>query len=51
MENIIIVLVLAVILGGALLYIYKAKKAGQKCIGCPNAKQCAKGCTCSKKEY
>ncbi len=49
MGNIIVIFVLAVILGGALIYIYKAKKGGQKCIGCPNAKQCAKKCDCSNK--
>lgn len=37
-------LVLAVILaiiGGAVLYIRKAKKKGAKCIGCPHANTCA----------
>ena len=37
MENIILIVVLAVILGGAGIYIYKAKKKGQKCIVCPHA--------------
>ncbi len=32
-------IVLAV--GGAVLYILLAKKRGEKCIGCPYAKQCA----------
>ena len=36
--DILIVLILLVILGGAALYIYKAKKRGQTCIGCPHAK-------------
>ena len=46
MEDIIIILVLAVIVGGASYYIYKAKKRGQTCIGCPHAKDCSKKCTC-----
>ena len=44
MDNLIIIVVLAVILGAAAGYVYKAKKQGQKCIGCP------KGCRCSAEE-
>ena len=40
-EDIIIVAVLVVVLGLAAWYVYKAKKSGQKCIGCPYAKQCS----------
>ena len=40
MTNIIIIAVLMVILGSAARYIYKAKKSGAKCIGCPS------GCIC-----
>ncbi len=43
MENIIIIVILVVILGLAGWYIYKAKKNGKKCIGCPE------GCSCSAK--
>ncbi len=39
---------LLLILGGAGLYLYKAKKRGQKCVGCPYAQTCGK-CTCDKK--
>lgn len=46
MENIIIALILIAIVGGAIYYIWKAKKRGQKCIGCPNS-GCAK-CNCKK---
>ena len=52
MVNVIIILVLAAIVGAAGWYVYKAKKSGQKCIGCPHAKQCAAqsgGCTCGSK--
>lgn len=41
MENLIIIVVVAAIIGSASLYIYKEKKRGVKCIGCPN------GCSCS----
>lgn len=49
--NIILVAVLVVIVGLAALYIYKSKKAGAVCIGCPYAKQCGKkssGCSCNE---
>jgi len=35
MENIIIVIVLLLIVGSACFYIWKEKKRGNKCIGCP----------------
>ena len=41
MENVILIAVLVLILGGAGLYIYKAKKNGQKCIGCPQGGKCS----------
>ena len=40
MENIIIILVVLIIVGLAGFYVYKAKKSGQKCIGCPQSKVC-----------
>ena len=47
MTDIIVIAVLAVILGAAAAYIIRAKKSGQKCIGCPYSKECAsKGCGC-----
>lgn len=36
-----VVLIVVALAGG---YIYKAKKSGKKCIGCPD------GCSCSAKE-
>ncbi len=39
--NIVIILILIVILGSACLYIVKAKRNGEKCIGCPMSKQCS----------
>lgn len=42
MTDMIIILVLALILGGALLYMKKEKEKGVTCIGCPDAEVCAK---------
>ena len=47
MENLILALVLAAIIGLASLYIYKAKKSGVKCIGCPSGSACSKSGGCS----
>ena len=43
MKDIIIIAVILLIVGSATFYIYKAKKNGKKCIGCPE------GCSCSAK--
>ena len=53
MENFLILAVLGLILGGAAGYVYKAKKAGRKCIGCPDGGQCncngsCSGCSCGE---
>lgn len=46
MLNLILVLILVAILGLAAGYVYKAKKNGQKCIGCPSGGKCGKdGCS------
>lgn len=44
MKDIIIIVILAAIVGLAGWYVYKAKKSGKKCIGCPE------GCSCIKKD-
>ncbi len=41
-ENIIIIGILLVIIGGAIAYIIQEKKKGAKCIGCPYCKECSK---------
>jgi len=41
MEDLILVAVLVLIIGGAVVYIIKEKKRGVKCIGCPAAGECA----------
>lgn len=40
----IAVIAIVLIVGGAVAYIIKAKKNGQKCIGCPYSKQCSGKC-------
>ncbi|MDD6143204.1 MAG: FeoB-associated Cys-rich membrane protein [bacterium] len=51
MTNVIVILVLLAVLGAAAGYVYRAKKRGEKCVGCPYAKQCgaAGGCRCEGK--
>ena len=50
--DIIAIVVIALIIGGAVAYIIKAKKSGKKCIGCPDSDSCGKngtgcnGCNC-----
>ena len=43
-KNIFIALIIAGIVLLAILYIVKAKRRGQKCIGCPNSKNCNGKC-------
>ena len=40
MVDIIVSAVIAAIVGAACVYIYKEKKKGTKCIGCPMAGNC-----------
>ena len=47
--DIILVIVLVALVGLACLYIYKSKKAGAICIGCPYTKECAKKGNCLSK--
>ena len=47
--NVILVIVLVLIVGLAALYIYKQKKSGAACIGCPYAKECGSKCKCNSK--
>lgn len=51
MENIIILVVVGLILGLAIGYIYKAKKRGARCIGCSASCGCSCGCSgCPSKD-
>jgi len=38
---------IVLIVGLAVLYIVRAKKSGQKCVGCPHSKQCGSSCGCN----
>lgn len=49
METVIVIALLVLILGGAALYVWKAKKNGRKCIGCPDNGDCSGCCNCNKK--
>ena len=45
--NIVDYIAIAVVvlsLGAAVFYIVRAKKRGEKCVGCPYAKQCGGNC-------
>ena len=45
MNDLIVVGILFVLVGAAVLYIWKEKKKGTRCIGCPSAGCCSgKGC-------
>ncbi len=48
--NIIVTVILAVIIAAIVRYLYKAKKSGAACIGCPHAKQCGNQCHCHQNE-
>ena len=44
MENIIVIAIVGAIIFLAGRYIYREKKKGKTCVGCPYASQCGKGC-------
>ena len=54
MKDIIVIALIVIILGLAALYVYKAKKQGKKCIGCPDSGSCGscsggcESCNCGK---
>jgi hypothetical protein len=52
MGEIIAIAIIAVIVGGAIFYVIKAKKSGKKCIGCPDGCSCSGSCggSCSTKQ-
>ena len=45
MVNILIIVVVGVIVGAAACYIYREKKRGVKCIGCPEGCACSGSCS------
>ena len=53
-DDIIAILAILLMVGGAIIYIVKAKKKGQKCIGCPYSGSCGGSsgsgkCSCGEK--
>lgn len=44
MKTFLLILILAAIVGSIVYYLYKCKKRGQTCIGCPYAKECKGKC-------
>ena len=48
MTDLIIIAILAVVVGVAARYVYKAKKSGAKCIGCPVEGGCSGKCNYNK---
>lgn len=50
LKNAIVIAVVVVIVGLAAFYVYRSKKNGKKCIGCPNSGTCKSGgCGCNSK--
>lgn len=49
MADVVSVIVLLLIAFGAGMYLYRAKKRGEHCVGCPYAKQCGGSCGGSAK--
>ena len=45
MESVIAAAIVIVIVVLAVCYIYKAKKNGKKCIGCPDSGSCSGSCS------
>ncbi|MBQ7933019.1 MAG: FeoB-associated Cys-rich membrane protein [Clostridia bacterium] len=44
MTDLIVIAILLAITGGIVGYLYRAKKRGKTCIGCPYAEQCGGKC-------
>lgn len=42
----LLIAVIAAIVGLAAFYIFRAKKSGKKCIGCPDSGSCSENCSC-----
>ncbi len=45
MENLIILVIVAAVVGSIIWYLARAKKRGEACIGCPHARQCGGNCS------
>lgn len=51
LSNLIIVATVLAIVTAIILYLYRAKKRGETCIGCPYARQCSSGGNLSGNAY
>lgn len=49
--DIIVALIVLAIAAAIITYLVRAKKRGEKCIGCPYAKQCGNHCNCNNNAY
>ena len=45
MTDVLVIGIIALIVGGAVGYIWKEKKKGRKCIGCPGSSNCCGNCS------
>ena len=48
--DIIVIAVIATIVGLVMWYVYRSKKKGIKCIGCPDGTKCSGNCGCGNSE-
>ena len=46
MADLIVIAIIAVLIGAAARYVWKAKKSGRACIGCPDSGCCSGKCGC-----
>ena len=46
-EDIIVIVIAVAIAVGIIVYLVKAKKRGEKCVGCPYSKQCPSKTKCT----
>lgn len=44
MTDLLVAAIVLAMVAGILLYLYRAKKRGETCIGCPYARKCGGGC-------
>ena len=55
MKDLLLVIIIALILGLVIFYLWRAKKKGVKCVGCPDSGSCSgkcagcSGCDCGGK--
>ncbi len=51
MENLYVIVFVLAVIAGAGYYIYRQKKSGAACVGCPHAKSCgSKSCSCAAEQ-